>query len=204
MRYAYLIGSNGPSEAGRLRYAQPDAARLARVLGEPACGFSTTLAGTKDSASLIRDKLYALVESCSLDDVLLCAFSGHGILEAGELYLLLETTDLSRLLATSLGIVDIVRAIHYCKAKSKLLILDCCHAGAVTSMLGLRGAEGVPFEEVGVPKEHFLILMASGRLERARELRRLGAGFLTDTIVKALKNNREIADTDHERDISRR
>jgi formylglycine-generating enzyme required for sulfatase activity len=202
MKKAIVIGSNGPKHADPLRYARNDAVRFAHAISRPACGFTVDRVADDATAHSIREQLFNAADACRKEDTFLCYFSGHGILEQGELYLLLETTDTERLLATALGVHDLVRALQYCKADSRLLILDCCHAGAVSAMLGLKNSVGIPIEELNLPKEHFCILMASGRLERASEIRELRASHFTHNLIKGLTSDRVRADVDGDGAIS--
>lgn len=203
MKKALVVGSNGPKHADPLSFAQDDASRFADTISRPACGFSVESIISSDvSAHFIRERLFNAADSCNKEDVFLCYFSGHGVLEQGDLYLLLETTDTDRLLATSLGVQDFVRALQYCKAESKILLLDCCHAGAVSDMLGLKGSVGTPIDELGIPKEHLCILTASGRLERAREVGTLRSSFFTHCLITGLDRDRNNADIDRDGAVS--
>lgn len=202
MRHAFILGSNGPKSCDPLKYAHSDAEEIASVLSQPKCGFSTKLIKAGVQASEIRSSLYSMAEACSPSDSFLCYFSGHGVLERGELMLLLDHTEPDKLLGTSLPVADIIRAVSFCAAKNKFIILDCCHAGAVVNMIGLKDGSKKLMQEVGVPTESFLILMASGRLERAREVDYLKGSFLTKRICQALETNFDDADKDKDGAIS--
>jgi hypothetical protein len=184
---ALLIGANGPPTLNPLRYANSDAKALAKLLVERRCGYSVAVADASKTAAEARAMVLALAEESEADTTLLCYFSGHGILHHGELYLLLDTTDPSKLLSTTLSVSELVRALEYSRARSKLLILDCCHAGAATA-LGMKSGVGLAIEELGIPKDHFLILMASGRLEQARELPLQKGSFLTSKLIDGLSS----------------
>jgi formylglycine-generating enzyme required for sulfatase activity len=136
----------------------------------------------------LRELVFDVADASGPDDTLLCYFSGHGFLSKSRLFLLLDNTRTDRLLRTALPIADIIEALRHSRAENKLLILDCCHAGAVVSNAGLRSAVGVPVEEAVKP-ENFMVLMASDHLERARELDMLQGGFLTTEICAALSQD---------------
>ena len=92
---------------------------------------------------------------------------------------------MDRLLGSALPVSEIMQALAHCQADNKLFILDRRHAGAAVSGYGFKDASSLPVEETVKP-ENFLVLMASKRLERARELDDLRAGFLAFNICSAL------------------
>ncbi len=185
MRRALIIGSNGPATLDPLRYAASDARQFREVLGGSRCGFEVVVPEDGADSYRIRQMIFDVAESCDLGDTLLCYFAGHGFLARNRLFLLLDNTRTDKLLSTALPITDVLEALRYSKADNKLLILDCCHAGAVVTNAGLRSAVGIPVEEA-VTADNFLVLMASGHLERARELDALEGGFLTTRMCDAL------------------
>ena len=89
-----------------------------------------------------------------------------------------------------------------CRAKNKLLILDCCHAGAAVGLAGFKGAAEESLSEKIIPPENYAIIMASGRLDKARELGHIQAGFLTDNFCKGLTDSFALADRDGDKRIS--
>lgn len=88
----------------------------------------------------------------------------------------LDKTEISRLGTTSIPISDVLQAFQYCQAHNKLLVLDCCHAGAAVNATGLRSPTEEPVKEIIHPDNH-LVLMASDRFEKARELDTLKGVF---------------------------
>jgi hypothetical protein len=82
------------------------------------------------------------------------------------------------------------------------LILDCCNAGTVARMLGLKEGAGTPVEELGIKAENHVILMASGHLEAARELNELKGSFLTSAICEGITTEFQEADNDHDGALS--
>jgi formylglycine-generating enzyme required for sulfatase activity len=129
---------------------------------------------------------------------LICYFSGHGIIDQGELFLLWNDSRQDRLLGTALPIKTIVLAIQRCQARNKLIILDCCHAGAVARSVGFKDATGIPVDEICIKPDNFLVLMAADRLERAREFMELRGSFLTAKLCAALDKSFHEADYDQD------
>ncbi len=195
MRLAFVMGSNGPAHLGPLQYAQQDAQKIKACLSGPKCGFEVFEPKPECTAFELRQSLYDATELCNPGDTFICYFSGHGILEKGALILLWHHTELGRL-STALPIVEIMQALKHCKAQNKFLILDCCHAGAVVQMVGLKDIAGVPVTALEIQPDNFLVLMASDRLEKAQELESLQGSFLTSTICAALGKEFEVADHD--------
>ncbi|MEL7071718.1 MAG: caspase family protein [Cyanobacteria bacterium J06581_3] len=201
MRKAFVMGSNGPENLSPLRYAQTDAKRMKSCLASPRCGFQVVSPDANDDPFEIRRQLYEVAESCSVDDSFIVYFSGHGLLDKGALYLFWNDTDINRLGSTSIPSSEVLQAFSFCKAHSTLLVLDCCHAGAAVGRFGLKRAVGEPVEEIIHPNNH-LVLMASDRLEKARELEHLKGGFLTAQICSALSDSFHEADTDNDNQLS--
>ncbi len=69
-------------------------------------------------------------------------------------------------------------------------------------MLGLKDAAPVPVQELEISPDNYYILMASDRLESARELEMLQGSFLTTNIVTALEEKSTEADKDKDGRIS--
>lgn len=185
MNRAFVAGSNGPQSWDPLKFARKDAQDLATCLSAPRCGFDIETPPDGADAFAVRRQLYAAAESCTDSDTFLCYFSGHGLLEHGSLYLLWDETNLDRLLGTALPASAMTEAMSACRAGNKLLILDCCHAGAA---VGFRDLPAVSAKDVVTPENH-LVLMASDRLQRARELEETSGGFLTQQLCAALSTS---------------
>lgn len=161
---AYVLGVNRK----RLEFAEKDADAIERILSS--YGY--------DPVRLKADKLAVLTELDNMvdnsgpNDRVIFYYSGHGLLESGTLHLLL--TEDSERESSKLSITTIYEKLEKCRAAWKLLILDCCHAKAESLDWAARRSE------------RFLVLTASKRLEQAKELKTLQAGFLTHHLCQAL------------------
>lgn len=204
MRRAFVIGSNGPRDLAPLNHAAKDARSIAETLRTTHCGFEVTeFSPDENNADTIVRTVKSAIESCTDEDTFLLYFSGHGVLEENNLHLLLDHSDQQRLLTTTLNLTEIVLYLRYCKARARLLILDCCHAAAASKALGWKGdrnAAEVPLRS-SIGDENLVVLAASGHLEKARELP-LQGGFLTYAIIRALTHDRYSADKDGDGSIS--
>src|SRR5262249_53332505 len=127
---------------------------------------------------------------------------GHGFLSRGSLFLLWHDSNIDRLLTTTIPVSDILQALRVCPAENKLLVLDCCHAGTVVNMAGLKGATQVELSDAELRPENHLVLMERNRQEKARELDDLGGSFMTSAICEALSSIFSAADFDRDRRIS--
>ncbi|MEV4516933.1 SUMF1/EgtB/PvdO family nonheme iron enzyme [Dactylosporangium sp. NPDC049525] len=200
-RLAVVLGSNGPatSRIKALQYARRDAERFAAALASPECGFTVTSPSPEADVAEALAVLERVAESCDDTDEFVCYFSGHGVLLNGTLVLLWHHTDLDRApLGTAIPVARVMTALAFCKARNRLLVLDCCHAGAAAALLGLKSAAAVPFKELdlGLTSANYLVLLASDRLEQARELDSLGGSFMTASLCAGLEQRPDEADGD--------
>jgi uncharacterized caspase-like protein len=203
VRRAVIIGSNGPV-TNSLKFAEDDAQKIACALKTPKCGFEVDLIIDAKSRGAVMDKMGEIIDSCDKSDTLMLYFSGHGVIRAGGLFLLLATSADRKFSTTTLSAREIMNLLTTCAARQKLLVLDCCNAGTLAGAVGLRG-ESVPAEAIGIaPQGHegHYVLMASGHLEPARELQQLGGSFLTHYMCSALEEHFSDADRDGDRTLS--
>src|SRR5258708_18484402 len=172
-RYAYLIGANGPGQMS-LRYAESDALRLAETLMGPFCQFTEAKAVMAESRDTGLAGLQELAQRCDATDTLLVHFSGHAIFDR-HLYLLCNTTDCDNLYVTAIDIRTVKDIVSDCRAQSKLLILDCCHAkGAYEE--ALKGEEDIhSIVRHTAQGSSLAILSACARKDRTRAVHDLAA-----------------------------
>lgn len=181
-RYSFFIGANGPKNPrlSSLKFAQRDAERLATALKFSPCAFTKAEWTTAANRETTLTELKAFTDQCEPSDLLLVQFSGHGLYDE-QLYLICNGTDITNLDASAIGVDAVKRILRKCKARHKLLVLDCCYAGGAFSgaFRGEQNIEDVLSKELEGSAS--MILSACSRLERARELASLdgGAGFLS-------------------------
>lgn len=90
----------------------------------------------------ILGELATAAESAGENDMFLFYFSGHGVAEAGESYLLPRDARLAALKHTSVAMRTIKEIMDESPAQAKVIVLDACHSGAA-----LGKAEVVMTEE---------------------------------------------------------
>ncbi len=200
-RYAMIVGQQGPTldKIKPLTFVKNDVKFISEVLSQKPSDYKVS-----DFSDTIRpDELIAnfeeIASQCKVNDSLLFYFSGHGRLHRGALYLLCNKSDLSRLISTSIPISLIKSIFANSMAKVKIMILDCCHSGAVTqSMFHNKGHEiqiHEPLYEAS-QESSSAILAACGSFATTRELPEFQSGYLTYRLVQALGKQFTEADMD--------
>lgn len=182
MRKALVIGVDYYSNADPLNGCVKDAYEVKSVLERHADGslnFGVNLVVSTNAATeLKRRQLKELAQALFEDDaeIALFYFSGHGYIESSGGYLMTsECSDGD----DGFSMDDLLVIANESKAQNKLIILDCCHAGAAGSP-SLTG--GKAFLNEGVT-----ILTAS-----AAEQYSLGSstgGVFTTLLVDALSGS---------------
>jgi len=133
--WAVLVGVN--------HYDDPFIASL-KVCVDDVTAIHQTLAECYQAARLLTDatpehlptranilsELSVVAQAASEDDLLLFYFSGHGMAQDGESYLLARDTKLAALKHTALAMKDIREIIEQSPAHAKVIVLDACHSGA--------------------------------------------------------------------------
>ncbi len=185
---AYLFGSNGPAGLPRLQYADEDVNSLAKLLSSDKCCFHVRTPPSGQTVHQIHSDILSSAAECDVDDSLLVYFAGHGALEGGKLYLLWDTTDIDYIPFTSFHVRWLQDALDLCQARHKLLILDCCHAGAAK---GVRTFDQVRVDEL-IASNTNQILFASDRFERAREFDEYKGSFLANGIKSVIEVNEQV------------
>jgi Caspase domain/FG-GAP repeat len=170
-RRALLVASGTYSDAGlaRLRAPAGDVDALAAVLGDAAIGGFEVQALVDRSTDEIKRAIEDFFAEAGRTDLLLLYFSGHGVLsKRRRFYFATATTSLKYLWTTAIDDDFVNGLMHESRARSIVLILDCCHSGAFGKGLTPKSAQTVDVEH------HFdgdgrVTLSASTALEYAFE-----------------------------------
>jgi Caspase domain len=175
-RSALMIANDQYSDGklGRLRSPSIDAARLARVLGDPSIGNFAVMRSTNDPESGLRRKLSAFFRGAAREDVLLLHIACHGVKDDdGNLYFATVDTDTSDLLTTAISAEFVKQLLDRTSSRRIVLLLDCCYSGAFAR--GTRGDPNVQvLERLRRDREQFdgrgrAVLTASNAMEYAWE-----------------------------------
>ncbi|MGW4461195.1 chaperonin GroEL [Micromonospora sp. NPDC004704] len=199
-RYALLIatGEYADPSLDRLRAPQQDVARLGAVLADPAIGnfHVRTLrdAPEREVRAAIEDLLTDRVDS----DLVLLYFSCHGIVDPyHRLYFAAADTVRTRPASTAISRSFVNEQFEACRAAAKVLILDCCFAGAFAE--GFKGAPQGALEcQVG---RGYVVLSACDSYEYAFESDELVASaprgsIFTDVLIEGLVSGAADLDRD--------
>lgn len=180
-RIAFVWGSNANRHYPPLKYAKRDVERMRGTLSSDRYGFEVRMPKDTGNPHQVHEELLDATAACRPEDVFVAYFSGHGQLDGSRLYLVLDRSvpDETRTMFSSVWLIEALRG---CRAKRRLLILDCCHAGAAIGGKSL----GVGVAELFPDYKDERILYASDKLEAARELRDFEGSFLTHLLCKFL------------------
>lgn len=133
--WAVLVGVN--------QYTDPFIAGLQACVDD-VTAIHGALAGRYQAARLLTDatpeqlptranilaELSNVAQAASEEDLLLFYFSGHGMAQDGESYLLARDTRLAALKHTAVAMRDVREIMEQSPAHAKVIVLDACHSGA--------------------------------------------------------------------------
>jgi hypothetical protein len=188
-RVALLIGNDeGHGPDARLRYAERDAARLARLLSRTG-GFTpeataVRLGGTAADLRRTLGELAARLGTTPGEHLVLVYYSGHA--DGQNLHLG----------ASLFPLVELRQSVLALPAAARVLILDACQAGVLTRAKGGQPGPGfVLMQGAEQPTRGLAILASSAASELAQESDQLGASVFTHYLHAGLAGL-----ADHNRD----
>jgi hypothetical protein len=183
-RRALLIGIDRYTHLTPLRGCVADAQAMQKLLAHNEDGSpnyechlltsSETGEVTKKDLRIEWTKLFA-----SFDGDILFYFSGHGTPLASGGFLVTQEGDQ---VDPGLPMDELLILANKSKAKSILLILDCCHAGHLGGLPALQGSEGL--QTAAYLREGLTILAAARPEQAAIEME--GHGVFTKLLLGAL------------------
>ena len=178
MKKALIVGiDNYPSLPldGCVNDANAIATTLERN-GDGSPNFSIRL-DTSPSVDITRSSLREAIEQLfsGEPDMALLYFSGHGFIKSTGGYLV--TIDANRY-DEGVSMDEILNLANQSKAKNKVIILDCCHSGAL-------GSPSITGNNLAQLSEGLSVLTASRDNESAMEVG--DSGVFTSLVVDALK-----------------
>ena len=200
-RWAVLIGVNKYEDEqgiGPLKYCVADMKLLCEVLTGPRGGFrrENVLLMTDSAEQSIHRPTYSnmvtmiprWLEDVGPEDDVVIAFSGHGMAEDDQCYLLPGDAKRGALRLTSVSVPQVREWLEGCRAQRKVLILDACHSGA-------GKAPGQMSEEMKEELEQgrgFLRLASCDTKQKSSEDPKLGHGVFTYCLVNALRGKGDL------------
>ena len=178
MKKALIVGINDYSSAP-LSGCVNDANAIGTILeshgdGSPNFGIKMM---TSPSLNITRSALREAIEQLFVgdDDMALLYFSGHGYIKSTGGYLV--TTDAKKY-DEGVSMDEVLTLANQSKAKNRVIILDCCHSGAL-------GSPSITGSNIAQLSEGLSVLTASRDSEYALEIN--GSGVFTSLVVDALK-----------------
>nr|MDT0659051.1 chaperonin GroEL [Micromonospora sp. DSM 115978] len=132
-RYALLIavGEYDDPSLHQLRAPAQDVHGLAAVLEDPGVGNFAVRTMQDPADSEVRREIEDLLTDRVNDDLVLLYFSCHGIVDPfHRLYFAASNTTLTRPASTAISRSFVNDQLEACRAAAKVLVLDCCFAGA--------------------------------------------------------------------------
>ena len=170
-RRALLIASGTYLDPGlaRLRAPTADVRALAEVLGDDAIGGFDVRQAIDESTENVKREIEGFFVDSRLGDLLLLYFSGHGVLsQSRRFYFATATTELKWLGSTAVDDRFVNEMMEHSRARTIVLILDCCHSGAFGRGLAPKSALTVDVEH-RFDGQGRVTLSASTELEYAFE-----------------------------------
>lgn len=145
-RKALIVANDEYEHDGlkQLRAPAADAVALAAVLGDAEIGAFEVQVVRNEYAHVIEGRIEDLFSDARSGDVLLLHFSCHGLKsESGELFFAARNTRPNRLGSTSVSADFVQRCMRASRARSVVLLLDCCYGGAFARGVAVRAAGDV-------------------------------------------------------------
>ncbi|NUT57030.1 MAG: caspase family protein, partial [Thermoleophilia bacterium] len=170
-RRALLIATATYGDPGlaALRAPTGDVAALAGVLGDEAIGGFEVRELIDRPTEELRAEIEEFFGEGRPPDLLLLYVSGHGVLsQSRRFYLATATTKLRLLRSTAIEDGFVNDVMQSSRARSIVLVLDCCHSGAFAKGLVPKSATTVDVEH-RFEGQGRVILSASTELEYAFE-----------------------------------
>lgn len=178
MRRALIIGINDYPRSP-LKGCVNDANTIATILesnGDGSPNFGVRVI-TSPALEITRPVLRRAIEELFSSDaeMALLYFSGHGYIKSTGGYLV--TTDATKY-DEGISMDDVLALANQSKAKNKIIILDCCHAGAM-------GTPSLMENKFAQLSEGLSVLTAC--LDSEPALEKHNAGVFTSLLIDALK-----------------
>ncbi|WP_416873695.1 DEAD/DEAH box helicase [Kitasatospora sp. SC0581] len=199
--YGLFVGIDRyEAEFDRLRFAKRDATVLAALFDDNLEGSSTLLLDGDATKGKFVTEVRRLAEVSTGEDVVVIAFSGHGI--AGGALATYDTMP-ERMAETSLSLDELADLTRGIRAGTLLLVLDCCFSGHAVDKVLRVPQGGYTSREVstsvtdrlnGLREAGWAVIAASGRDQQAFEEQVLRHGLLTHYLIQGLLGHSDAVD----------
>ncbi|MFP4440781.1 MAG: caspase family protein [Chloroflexaceae bacterium] len=141
---------------------------------------------TPPTRANILSSLANIAQAAAEEDVLLFYFSGHGLAEGGESYLLPCDARLSALRHTAVVMQDLRDLLDQSPARARVVIIDACHSGAA---IGKAPPTMTPefIQRVFAEAEGMAVLASCKQGQRSWEWPDQGRSVFTYYLLEALR-----------------
>src|SRR5215467_4095798 len=166
-RLALLVATSAYSDPDlrQLRAPGHDADQLAEVLRDPRIGGFDVQVLINPVSGEVQEGIEDFCTDRHPADQLLIYLSCHGVLDSyGRLYYAAANTRRQRLAATAVAAAWLNERLEDCRARRQILVLDCCHSGAVC-----EGANGAPGLALWPPSKEYSVLREAVSTTRSTE-----------------------------------
>ncbi|MFJ3192928.1 DEAD/DEAH box helicase [Streptomyces griseoviridis] len=199
--YGLFVGiDHYESEFTGLRFAQRDATVLNALFKDNLEGRSTLLLDGEATKEKFVTEMRHLADASTDQDFVVIAFSGHGI--PGGALATYDTLQ-DNLAETSLSLDVLAELTREIKARTLLLVLDCCFSGhAADKVLRLpqdgytsrNGSASATKRLAELREAGYVVIAASGRDQEAFEEQNYRHGLLTHYLIQGLLGHPEAVD----------
>lgn len=187
LRAALVIATTEYADPDLVPLTAPaqDARAVTEILGDPAIGgFTVTQVLDADERDT-RRAIAVFLSSRGAADVVLVYLSCHGVTDRrGRLYFAATDTLRGDLLNTGVPAALLMEQLEDCRARQKMLILDCCYSGAFA-----RGSKGSNWpgleQQLSVSGRGLVVLTASRGNERSYEGQAVPSAAITGSVFTA-------------------
>lgn len=125
------------------------------------------------------------------DDLVLFYFSGHGIAEGGQSYLLPQDVVLPILKYTALSLREVREVMENSHARAKVIIIDACHSGAIIGK-SVNAMTPEFQKHVFEDAEGFVILASCKQGEKSWEWPQESKSVFTYYLLEALSGKADV------------
>ena len=193
-RWALLIGINNYDDTvfGSLHVCVKDVEAVSRHLVSGGFDQEHTCLIT-DSSNIppvrlnILTTLKSIADATAPDDLLFFYFSGHGIEENGESYLVPQDVNQVIMRDSAVSISRVKEIMIEAPARAKVIVLDACHSGAKISGKGDKRMSDAFVRRVFEEAEGITILSSCKQGELSYELPTRDHSVFTHFFLKALE-----------------